>query len=333
MASQHSTFTTSRSFTYSYIHIRPTTDSQSQTSKPYLLFLHGFPSSSYDWRHQIPYFQQKGYGIIAPDLLGYGGSSKPLDVKAYMGKDMAKDVYELLKSEGIEENVFGVAHDWGSFILSRLANYYPQLFSKLAFLDVGYVSPGHGMTEEMVTFVDKSIKEAMGFEVFGYFRFFNEDGAADLLDKNAKSVQSLFYSTDADLGKKSMGARGGFKTWLSEGKVAPKETWLSQEEIDHAVKLFGPENGGYGAAINWYRAQLQNINATDEKEIPEANHILQQPTLLINTTNFISATADFANQMKPYAPKLEVEKLESGHWVMLEKRDEVNGLLRAFAEK
>ena len=115
MASQHSTFTTSRSFTYSYIHIRPTTDSQSQTSKPYLLFLHGFPSSSYDWRHQIPYFQQKGYGIIAPDLLGYGGSSKPLDVKAYMGKDMAKDVYELLKSEGIEENVFGVAHDWYVF--------------------------------------------------------------------------------------------------------------------------------------------------------------------------------------------------------------------------
>lgn len=29
-----------------------------------------------------------------------------------MGKDMAKDVYELLKSEGIVENVFGVAHDW-----------------------------------------------------------------------------------------------------------------------------------------------------------------------------------------------------------------------------
>tara|TARA_R110002060_G_scaffold49564_8_gene60506 strand:- start:1325 stop:1477 length:153 start_codon:yes stop_codon:yes gene_type:complete len=49
------------------------------------------------------------------------------------------------------------------------------------------------MTEEMVTFVDKSIKEAMGFEVFGYFRFFNEDGAADLLDKNV----SLSFSTPA----------------------------------------------------------------------------------------------------------------------------------------
>jgi len=48
-------------------------------------------------------------------------------------------------------------------------------------------------------------------------------------------VQSLFYSTDADLGKKSMGARGGFKTWLSEGKVAPKETWLSQEVMPNFV--------------------------------------------------------------------------------------------------
>ncbi|KAK0118184.1 hypothetical protein ONS95_012489 [Cadophora gregata] len=332
MAYQHSTFITSRSFTYSYIHVRPTTDAQSQLPKPYILFLHGFPSSSYDWRHQIPYFQQRGYGIIAPDLLGYGGSSKPLDVKAYTGKDMAKDVYELLDSEGVVEGVFGVAHDWGSFIISRLANYYPQLFSKLAFLDVGYVSPGHGLTEEMVTFVDKSVKEAMGFEVFGYFLFFNEDGAAELLDKNVESAQSLFHSTDAELGKKYMGARGGFRKWLSEGQVAERESWLSKEDIEHDLKLFGPENGGYGAAINWYKAQLQNVNAEDEKEIPEVNHILQQPTLLITTTNFISASADFANQMKPYAPKLEVEKLESGHWVMLERKDEVNELLGKFAE-
>ncbi|CZT00651.1 related to epoxide hydrolase [Rhynchosporium graminicola] len=326
-----STFKTSRSFTYNYVHIKPSTD------KPYVLFLHGFPSSSYDWRHQIPYFQKKGYGIIAPDLLGYGATSKPLDVNSYTGKAMANDMYELLKAEGIVEGVFGVAHDWGSFILSRLANYYPQLLRKLAFLDVGYVSPGHGLTEEMVTFVDKSIKEAMGFEVFGYFRFFNEDGATELLNKNIESVQSLFHSTDAELGKKYMGATGGFRTWLSEGKVAEKEAWLSFKDIEHDLKLFAPENGGYSAAINWYKAQLQNINAADEKgtfsKIPEVHHILQQPTLLINTTNFISATADFANQMKPYALKLEIEQIESGHWVMLERKDEVNQILGNFVDK
>ena len=72
---------------------------------------------------------------------------------------------------------------------------------------------------------------------------------------------------------------------------------------------------------------------TATPEIPEERHILQQPTLLINTTNFISATADFANQMKPYAPKLEVEQVDSGHWVMLERKDEVNEILGEFVEK
>lgn len=67
------------------------------------------------------------------------------------------------------------------------------MFTRLAFLDVGYVSPGHGLTEEMVTFADKSVKEAMGFEVFGYFLFFNEEGAAELLDKNVRTPPPPFF--------------------------------------------------------------------------------------------------------------------------------------------
>lgn len=102
----YSQYTTSRSFTYSYIHLKP-----SDSTKPYVLFLHGFPSSSRDWRHQICYFQQQDYGIIVPDLLGYGGTSKPLETNAYSGKGMTNDVYEILQHEKIEQ-VVGVGHDW-----------------------------------------------------------------------------------------------------------------------------------------------------------------------------------------------------------------------------
>lgn len=102
----YSHVTTSRSFTYSYIHLKP-----SDSTRPYILFLHGFPSSSRDWRHQIEYFQRLGYGIIVPDLLGYGGTSKPLESNAYNMKGMSNDVYEILKHENIEQ-VLGVAHDW-----------------------------------------------------------------------------------------------------------------------------------------------------------------------------------------------------------------------------
>lgn len=72
----------------------------------------------------------------------------------------------------------------GSFVLSRLANYYPGLLTKLIFLDVGYSPPGQGLTEEMVRFVNSMVKENMGYEVFGYFLFFKENDAAKLMGEN-----------------------------------------------------------------------------------------------------------------------------------------------------
>jgi soluble epoxide hydrolase/lipid-phosphate phosphatase len=106
MAYSHSTHTTERALTYSYIHIPP----QSPNTQ-YILFLHGFPSTSRDWRHQISFFAAKGYGIIAPDLLGFGETSRPSELDMYSGEGMAKDIVEILDLEGVGV-VVGVAHDW-----------------------------------------------------------------------------------------------------------------------------------------------------------------------------------------------------------------------------
>lgn len=102
--------TTSRGLTYNYIRIPP-----SQENKSYILFLHGFPSSSRDWRLQISHFSNKGYGIIVPDCLGYGGTSKPLETSFYNLKAMATDIHDILVHEKIEK-VIGVAHDWYVFL-------------------------------------------------------------------------------------------------------------------------------------------------------------------------------------------------------------------------
>lgn len=99
--------------TYRYIHIRP-----QQSNKPYILFLHGFPSNAYGWRHQIRFFSEKGYGVVAPDLLGYGGTDKPSEPEAYRQKKMADEVVEILDEEGIEK-VLGVSHDWSVLSFTR----------------------------------------------------------------------------------------------------------------------------------------------------------------------------------------------------------------------
>lgn len=91
--------------TYDSVLIEP------KQNNPYILFLHGFPASSYDWRHQIAFFSDLGYGVFAPDLLGYGGTDKPSQLEAYKLKQMSEDIVSLLDHHDIKEAI-GVGHDW-----------------------------------------------------------------------------------------------------------------------------------------------------------------------------------------------------------------------------
>jgi pimeloyl-ACP methyl ester carboxylesterase len=51
-----------------------------QGSGPAVLLLHGWPTSSFLWRNVIPSIARTRR-VIAPDLPGFGASSKPLDVR------------------------------------------------------------------------------------------------------------------------------------------------------------------------------------------------------------------------------------------------------------
>lgn len=90
---------------YAYVYVA------GSTSKPTFLLLHGFPSSSYDWRHQIDALAAKGFGVLVPDLLGYGDTDSPAEVEAYSSKRMSDHLVEILVMEGITK-VIGVGHDW-----------------------------------------------------------------------------------------------------------------------------------------------------------------------------------------------------------------------------
>ena len=91
--------------TYGHVHLTPS------GNKPHILFLHGFPGSSYLWRHPIAHFSQLGYGILVPDLLGYGKSDKPAELEGYRLKGMAKDLISLLETLGVGSCI-ALGHDW-----------------------------------------------------------------------------------------------------------------------------------------------------------------------------------------------------------------------------
>ena len=180
---------------YSYVHVKP------QGNNLYILFLHGFPDTSFVWRRQIDYFAKKGYGLVVPDLLGYGGTDKPKKLEAYRLKKMAGEVVEILDLLGVQ-TVIGVGHDWyfipvikvaafgayqsvvtkGSNFLSRLANYHSNRFTKLVWLDVAYKAPtGEIFSPEAI---NEATEKPLGYPIFGYWLFFRDDDAGRIIDEH-----------------------------------------------------------------------------------------------------------------------------------------------------
>ncbi len=104
-ASLYKDVLTSRGLKYHYYF------SPHRGSKPTLLFCHGFPSTSRDWRKEALYFQDQGYGIVVPDMLGYGGTDKPTDPALYVLSLMSDDLIDILNAEKLDR-VVAIGHDW-----------------------------------------------------------------------------------------------------------------------------------------------------------------------------------------------------------------------------
>jgi len=102
-----------------------------------VVLLHGFPDSWRLWRHQIRLLAAAGHRVIAPDLRGFGRSSRPSDVADYRTNVLVGDLTGLLDSTGVERAAV-VGHDWGAVLAWRLAGSLPQRVDRLVAVSVGH---------------------------------------------------------------------------------------------------------------------------------------------------------------------------------------------------
>lgn len=82
-----------------------------------LLCIHGFPTASWDWHRLWPALVTR-FRTIAPDLLGFGFSSKPRPYQ-YSILDQANLVTGLCRSLGVTE-AHVLAHDYGDTVAQEL---------------------------------------------------------------------------------------------------------------------------------------------------------------------------------------------------------------------
>lgn len=106
-----------------------------------ILLMHGQPSWSYLYRHMIPLLTEAGYRVIAPDLVGFGKSDKPLKQSDH-SYQMHVDVMTEFAKQVDLKNVTLFAQDWGGLIGLRMVAEDSDRYDRIMISNTGLPAAG-----------------------------------------------------------------------------------------------------------------------------------------------------------------------------------------------
>lgn len=100
---------------------------------PPMILIHGYTASTYVWHTVAPAFAEKGFHVIAADLIGFGYSSKPGWFDYTIGSQ-ARVVSRLMNRLGVGRATV-VGSSYGGAVAATLALDYPERVEKLVLVD------------------------------------------------------------------------------------------------------------------------------------------------------------------------------------------------------
>lgn len=256
------------------------------------LCLHGFPESKFSWRFQLPLLAKLGYLAWAPDLRGYGGSSRPKGVAQYDIDKLVADVEALIAASGATETLL-IAHDWGAIIAWHCAMRRIRTLSRLVIMNVPH--PARFM-EDIETNAKQRKKS-------WYVAFFQIPWLPEfsLTRNGAKAVGQAFLGMAVDKSR------------------------FPDSVLDH-YRANARKPGAMTAMINYYRAAWR---ARDR--MAPAQNTVEVPTLIVWGEEDSALEASLVPGTERYVPDLTVRYLPGvSHWVQQEAPETVNAMLEAW---
>lgn len=270
---------------------------------PLVILAHGFPDLGYSWRHQVPALVAAGFRVVAPDMRGYGGSTRPTDSTAYDVLTVGRDLTGILDVLGEDRATF-IGHDWGAAVVWALAAAHPERVRGVAGLSVPFTSSA--------AFAPTSVFRRRFGPNF-YMLWFQNVGEAD-------------RAMAANVPGALTGTLGRWGNWeMTDPRFAAKYPWLSDEEFDVYVAAF--QRTGFTGGLNYYRNVDRNWAL-----LKQFGDRIDLPSL------FVTGSAD---PVRTFRSAHDLEKrltdlrghivLEgAGHWIQHERAGEVNRALLAF---
>jgi pimeloyl-ACP methyl ester carboxylesterase len=255
--------------------------------------LHGFPEHSFSWRYQLPILAELGYEAWAPNLRGYGKSSRPHLVEDYSMDNLLEDVACLIDAAGHKEVVL-IAHDWGAVIAWQFAIHKIRPLTKLIICNVPHPGP-----------MKKAFKNGWAqWKKSWYVFFFQIRGLPEkLLGKNdAQGVSDAIY----------------------------KSAVLKEKFPDDVLDVYrrnANQPGALTAMVNYYRALLRHPKKDQNEDIP----MIEVPTLMVWGEEDVALNKETTYGTDEYVKELTLRYLPNiSHWVQQEAPTEVNAMITAF---
>ena len=304
-------------------------------SGPLMVLVHGCPESWHSWRYQIPKLAGKGFTVAAIDVRGYGGSSKPHDIKAYSMRELTKDVIGVIDALGFETAIL-MGRDWGGPIVWNTAALNEKRISAVLGLSVPFFPRGKISTIDLFRKIYR--------DKFFYQLYFQQEGVAEAeFEKDIRKYLELtYFSIDARgmkfqkdnaINASSKGPDAKYLDGIHVFDTFPY--WMTNEDMDYLVSEF--ESSGMRGPLNRYRAQ--QIDFEDLLELTDAK--IKQPSAFLTAkydpVNLFTGSnykndEDLRDRIgKNYENLLSVSLLDdAGHWVQQEKPEEVNQFILDF---
>ena len=263
------------------------------TGEKLALFLHGFPEHSFSWRYQLPAIADLGYQAWAPNMRGYGNSSKPKGISSYNLDTLVEDVAGIIEASGCKETVL-IGHDWGAVVAWHFA-----IADRLPLTHLIICNVPH----------PRAMQQAFGWEQLKkswYIFFFQIPRLPEqLLGKNnARGVGEMIRNTFVDPEK-------------------------FPQEVAEVFSRNANQPGALTAMINYYRALRGSTNRSkwQNSDFP----IIKTPTLMIWGEEDVALSKETTYGTEQYVTSFEIRYLPKvSHWVQQESPEEVNAMMSAF---
>ncbi|KAF2750662.1 alpha/beta-hydrolase [Sporormia fimetaria CBS 119925] len=326
-AFQKKTHKVSRGYTYTY-YLHP-----GDSSKPALLFQHGWPDNATMWRDIALPLRSLNHPIIIPDLLGYDGTSKPTDPKEYKWDVMTQDLIDILTHENISKFI-SIGHDWGSALASRMYNYHPDKVVGLCNLNVAYMPPSGDKFD--LDAVNDMMEKHFGAPLLGYWYVFAADDGPQVMSENIERLYHAMHGTAATM-ETMFTRRNSMREFLTKGRAEDVELrpYAKDEKFKNAF-FERMKRDGFEGPQCWYKVSERSLQAESDRNLPNERKKVNVPSLYIGCKDDAVCRPEMMVPAKQAGllPHLEeAEIIDSAHWCPYEAPEEVVKRMEPWLKK